>query len=65
MTEAASQRRLGSGLYIPGPNERAIENAPRRDALILDLEDSAAPAAKAQARERVCGLVAAGAYDGR
>ena len=53
-----------SVLYMPGANERALEKAKGldADALILDLEDAVAPDAKEEARERVCGLVAAGAY---
>jgi citrate lyase subunit beta/citryl-CoA lyase len=53
--------RLRSVLYMPGANERALEKAKdlAADALILDLEDAVAPAAKAEARERV----AAAAHD--
>jgi citrate lyase subunit beta/citryl-CoA lyase len=53
--------RLRSVLYMPGANERALEKAKElpADALILDLEDAVAPAAKAEARERV----AAAAHD--
>lgn len=63
-TGAGSPPRLRSVLYIPGANERALEKARTlpADALILDLEDAVAPAAKAQARERVCAAVASGAY---
>ena len=59
--------RLRSVLYIPGANERALEKARDldADALILDLEDAVAPSAKAEARERVCGLVASGAFGDR
>jgi citrate lyase subunit beta/citryl-CoA lyase len=59
-----SELRLRSVLYIPGANERALEKAAERDAdaLILDLEDSVAPAAKSQARDRVCEMVAAGRF---
>ena len=48
--------RLRSVLYMPGANERALEKAKTigADALILDLEDAVAPAAKVEARERVC-----------
>ena len=54
-------------LYMPGANERALEKAREipADGLILDLEDAVAPAAKAQARERVCAAVAAEAYGSR
>ena len=49
---------------MPGANERALEKAKGldADALILDLEDAVAPDAKAEARGRVCALVAEGAY---
>jgi citrate lyase subunit beta / citryl-CoA lyase len=59
--------RLRSVLYMPGANERALEKARTlpADALILDLEDAVAPAAKAEARTRVCEAVAAGGYAGR
>jgi citrate lyase subunit beta/citryl-CoA lyase len=52
---------------MPGANERALEKAKGldADALILDLEDAVAPDAKAEARERVCGLVSDGAYGTR
>ncbi|GAB3436550.1 CoA ester lyase [Actinophytocola sediminis] len=54
-------------LYMPGANERALEKARTlpADALILDLEDAVAPAAKPAARERVCAAVAAGDYGDR
>jgi citrate lyase subunit beta/citryl-CoA lyase len=53
-----------SVLYMPGANERALEKARtiETDALILDLEDSVAPDAKAEARERVCAAATSGAY---
>src|SRR4051812_5071216 len=56
-----------SVLYMPGANERALEKAKGldADALILDLEDAVAPDAKAEARERVTGLVLQGAYGTR
>lgn len=56
--------RLRSVLYIPGANERALSKAGEiaADALILDLEDAVAPAAKVQARARVCELVGSGAF---
>jgi citrate lyase subunit beta/citryl-CoA lyase len=52
--------RLRSVLYMPGANERALEKAKDlpADALILDLEDAVAPAAKAEARARVAAAVA-------
>ena len=53
-----------SVLYMPGANERALEKAKTlpTDALILDLEDSVAPDAKAGARERVAAAAASGEY---
>jgi citrate lyase subunit beta/citryl-CoA lyase len=59
--------RLRSALYMPGANERALVKAREipADALILDLEDAVAPAAKAQARERVCAAAASGDYGDR
>ena len=56
-----------SVLYMPGANARALEKARTlpADALVLDLEDSVAPAAKAQARDLVCEAVRARAYPGR
>jgi citrate lyase subunit beta / citryl-CoA lyase len=56
-----------SALYMPGSNARAIEKAKTlaTDAVILDLEDAVAPDAKAEARERVCGAVAAGGFGPR
>jgi citrate lyase subunit beta/citryl-CoA lyase len=59
--------RLRSVLYIPGANARALEKARdlAADALILDLEDAVAPAAKQEARERVAGLVSEGFYGPR
>src|ERR1700722_4220031 len=58
----ATPARLRSVLYVPGANERALLKARdlTSDALILDLEDAVAPAAKAEARERVGGLIEAG-----
>jgi citrate lyase subunit beta / citryl-CoA lyase len=56
-----------SVLYMPGANERALEKAKTLpvDALILDLEDSVAPDAKAAARENVVAAVASGEYGAR
>lgn len=56
-----------SVLYMPGANARALEKAKTlaADALVLDLEDSVAPAAKIEARAAVCAAVRAGAYGGR
>lgn len=56
-----------SVLYMPGANERALEKAKtlQADALILDLEDSVAPEAKAEARSRVAACVKGGGYGRR
>jgi citrate lyase subunit beta/citryl-CoA lyase len=56
-----------SVLYMPGANERALEKAKTlpADSLILDLEDSVAPEAKATARANVCAAVKAGGYGRR
>jgi citrate lyase subunit beta/citryl-CoA lyase len=53
-----------SVLYMPGSNARALEKARTlaADALILDLEDAVAPAAKAEARALVLAALAAGGY---
>ncbi len=58
---------LRSVLYMPGSNERALEKAKTIacDALILDLEDSVAPDAKAAAREAAAAAVASGEYGRR
>ncbi|MGH6762263.1 MAG: HpcH/HpaI aldolase/citrate lyase family protein [Phyllobacterium sp.] len=49
-----------SVLYLPAANEKALAKAPSldADAIILDLEDAVAPAAKPQARERLRGWFA-------
>jgi citrate lyase subunit beta/citryl-CoA lyase len=62
VTTAPRPRR--SVLYMPGANQRALDKAASLpvDALILDLEDSVAPDAKADARERVAAAAASGAY---
>jgi citrate lyase subunit beta/citryl-CoA lyase len=65
MTDAnAILRPRRSVLYMPGANERALEKAKTipTDALILDLEDSVAPDAKADARKRVAAAAASGEY---
>lgn len=56
-----------SVLYMPGANARALEKARQlaADALILDLEDSVAPDAKAAAREQVMQAVKGGGYGKR
>ncbi|WNI18240.1 HpcH/HpaI aldolase/citrate lyase family protein [Actinacidiphila sp. ITFR-21] len=65
MTTALRPRR--SALYLPGANERALQKAASlpADALILDLEDSVAPGAKATARDRVAAAAASGVYGHR
>lgn len=64
---AAAPRPRRSVLYMPGANERALKKAETlpTDALILDLEDSVAPDAKADARARVAAAAASGAYGHR
>ena len=56
-----------SVLYMPGSNSRAIEKARTLpvDAVILDLEDSVAPQAKAAARAQVMAMVSAGGFGPR
>jgi len=56
-----------SVLYVPGSNARAIEKARTlpADAVILDLEDSVAPDAKAAARSQVMDAVSAGGFGAR
>jgi citrate lyase subunit beta/citryl-CoA lyase len=56
-----------SALYMPGSNARAIEKARTlpADTVILDLEDSVAPDAKAEARQQVADAVAAGGFGTR
>ena len=56
-----------SVLYMPGSNARAIEKARTlpADAVILDLEDSVAPDAKAAARQQVMDAVTAGGFGAR
>ena len=56
-----------SVLYLPASNERALEKAGTIacDALILDLEDAVAPAAKVEARAAACAAAESGAYGRR
>jgi citrate lyase subunit beta/citryl-CoA lyase len=56
-----------SVLYMPGTNARALEKARTlpADAVILDLEDSVAPDAKATARKQVVEAVTAGGFGAR
>jgi citrate lyase subunit beta/citryl-CoA lyase len=62
-----SLRPRRSALYMPGTNARAIEKARTLpvDTVILDLEDSIAPDAKAAAREQVRGAIKAGGFGSR
>jgi len=54
-------------LYMPGSNARALEKAKTlaADGVILDLEDSVAPDAKAAARQQVADAVKAGGFGRR
>ena len=54
-------------LFMPGSNARALEKARNlpADGIILDLEDSVAPDAKAMAREQIAKAVAAGGFGKR
>jgi len=56
-----------SVLYLPASNARALAKAATLpcDGLILDLEDSVAPDAKADARGAACAAVQSGEYGGR
>ena len=56
-----------SVLYMPGSNARALEKARTipADALILDLEDAVAPAAKETARRQVADAVRSGTLGAR
>jgi citrate lyase subunit beta/citryl-CoA lyase len=65
ITISARPRR--SCLYMPGANAKALEKAKTlaADVLLLDLEDSVAPEAKADARVQVAAAVKAGGYGKR
>src|ERR1700693_4608856 len=54
-------------LFMPGSNARALEKARNlpADGIILDLEDSVAPEAKALARDQIAQAIAAGGYGKR
>jgi citrate lyase subunit beta / citryl-CoA lyase len=54
-------------LYMPGSNPRALDKARSlpADGLILDMEDSVAPDAKALAREQIGAALAQGGYGSR
>jgi citrate lyase beta subunit len=59
MTTHGTRHLRRSFLYVPGSEERKLAKAQAlgADAVILDLEDSVAPERKAEARERVSGLL--------
>jgi citrate lyase subunit beta/citryl-CoA lyase len=54
-------------LYMPGSNARALDKAKTlaADGVVLDLEDSVAPDAKAAARDSVAAVVKAGGFGAR
>src|SRR3954452_17090716 len=54
-------------LFMPGSNPRALEKAPNlpADGIILDLEDSVAPDAKAMARDQIAQAIAKGGFGRR
>src|SRR5207342_1675609 len=54
-------------LFMPGSNARALEKARNlpADGIILDLEDSVAPDAKAMARDQIRAAVAGGGFGKR
>jgi citrate lyase subunit beta/citryl-CoA lyase len=56
-----------SVLFMPGSNARALDKARNlpADGVILDLEDSVAPEAKALARDQIAQAVAAGGFGNR
>lgn len=64
MVDARPRR---SALYLPGSNARAIEKARTlpADVVILDLEDSVAPEAKAEARAMACEAAHEGGFGAR
>lgn len=61
MTTGGARHLRRSFLYVPGSEERKLAKAPTlgADCVILDLEDSVAPERKAEARERISGLLRA------
>jgi len=67
MPSTISARPRRSCLYMPGANAKALEKAKTlaADVLLLDLEDSVAPEAKADARAQVAAAVKAGGYGKR
>src|ERR1700710_674875 len=67
LEEPAMTRPRRSLLFMPGSNARALEKARvlPADGIILDLEDSVAPDAKAVARDQIAKAVAAGGFGKR
>ncbi len=65
--QESSMKPLRSVLYMPSSNERALEKAKTiaADAIIFDLEDAVAPAAKPSAREAAAAAVQSGDYGRR
>src|SRR6201996_9323388 len=65
--KSAMIRPRRSPLFMPGSNARALEKARNlpADVIILDLEDSVAPDAKAQARDQVAQAIAARGFGKR
>ncbi|MCZ6830071.1 MAG: aldolase/citrate lyase family protein, partial [Gammaproteobacteria bacterium] len=59
-----NQQLLRSVLYMPSSNQRAMDKARDLpcDAVVFDLEDAVAPAAKVVAREQVLAQIQAGGY---
>ena len=64
---AEQNRPRRSALYMPASNDRALEKAKSLDidAVIVDLEDSVAPDAKAEARAKAAAAVRGGGYGRR
>ena len=56
-----------SALYLPGSNSKALAKARElpADAIIFDIEDSVAPEAKPEARERIVAALKEGGFGGR
>jgi citrate lyase subunit beta/citryl-CoA lyase len=67
LEQVMTARPRRSCLYMPGANAKALEKAKTlaADVLLLDLEDSVAPEAKADARAQVAAAVQAGGYGKR
>jgi citrate lyase subunit beta/citryl-CoA lyase len=67
LTATAPARPRRSALYMPAGNPRAVEKARAlpADVVILDLEDSTAPDAKAEARTAGAAAIAAGGFGTR